>query len=689
MIRKQQWPLTALLVLLLAPLTMGHAPAADTEDPRTTAAMTRALRATLQGDPAALAAEAAEARSREKAGSIEPPIADNLAALAAVSREPMPRITEFRSAMKGFERDQLVRNLERLIRRTEPRQAHIEAIRDRRYESIRSAYNSIVLPFVSVVQGQFFALFSVPFDAADHLVTGRLYLTPEQRRELYTARAAASSNARDSITESARDLEERWSDRRRLLSGLQAGTNGSRALKDGDLQTATFWFETEKVLRGWTKNRRAGHRQALIQVARAQGNRNRALSVVDGDSLFTTPAEFAAYTTTLRSLLLPDASVDETARRFLVDFPRSAGADDAMAALAGDAARRGDPILARVELQGLVDSGMPGPWRERAQAYIQSPEHDPRASLQVASDASAARFRGFLFEGRDPTVIARSLTAEESRQNRRRPIDRARGLFITDTITRAMALPLIGGFPQPEMADAGARIDDDWYSTEEGREWRRRVMKAQAREQRFEAAAASARFLGDFRKAAAYDDRAARRLEKAAESAETPAQAQQLYERLLNAYPVYKRRSRVEKALETARLDAATRARIPRNELGAYPELWRGGGLRLPDALLDGNKSNGEIDKDGVALLAWDAVVYTDAATGNRVEIPIAGEDRTQVIRMLEPRRRAKAVEAALKEKPRRGKLPLAVEAGAFPGFDVAPGLMPLRPDDQTMRLYE
>src|SRR5690606_9480619 len=141
-------------------------------------------------------------------------------------------------------------------------------------------------------------------------------------KEIHLARAAAAANPIDDIVARARRVLETQNDDLVRLAALQAKMNGERALKQDRTETALFWFEREKLLRGWERNERGAHRGALWRVAREGMRREEVLSVLDGDVLFSSGPEFRVYTLALRGALMK--SGDGFARHgtnYLVDYP--------------------------------------------------------------------------------------------------------------------------------------------------------------------------------------------------------------------------------------------------------------------------------------------------------------------------------------------------------------------------------
>ena len=680
-----------LLLPLLAACAITSARAAD-DSPRD-AVVESALRAALLGNAEGVRKVARLQRIEEEKQQNHktPTIAENIESLAVATDRPLPTLAEKRSKLGDYGSDQMTRNLDRLLRRVEPRQRFLEAVHDTRYEGVRRFFNGVVTPLSSVARGQFFALFTLPFEAADELAVGSLFLTPEERRRLYLARDAANSPQGGAIAAQAQDIISYDTQRRRSLAALQAKQNGERSRDDGEPKSAIFWYEKEMQLRGWKKPRRSAHKNLLKDFARDEATRAAARTVSDGDALFSSPPEFAAYSRVVRLSLLDDQTTElaAAAQAFRVDFPMSAAVDDVAAAEAARSVRRSETLLASVQLQDIANRVDSPSWSNRAQQALLLPEFNPIPTLRTAQHRINRRFWSFIFSGSDPDVVQRSFTAEEARLRRAAWVDRARVLFITDSISRFLFLPFLDPFPRTELADAAATVPSSFYDSPEGRPWLRAVMKAQRVEKRFEAAKKSAVQLGDADAAVAMDRRAARYLEKLGDRATQPREAHAIYKRLLTAYPNYARRTRVENKSDEAQMRSMALANVTPDELRSWPELWREHGLRINPALLDGERSNGEIADDGVYVMSYDAYIYRDRATGNRVEIPIDAGDHGAFLREYEPRRRTAALARELQKPLPRKKIPIAVEAGVFPGFDIGPSLVPLTPDEADRKLYD
>lgn len=651
-----------------------------------------ALRAALVGDVARVRTVARLRRLQEeqadREGRLLNPLAENVEALALALNRPLPTEYQAEVALGDYGEDAHTRNLLRLLRVHEPRERFLQARADRRYEHTRALVNGVLLPLGEAAQGQFFSLITLPFEALDWWLVGRRYLTPVQRRELARARevldAGFPSTSR-TFQRSRRVVREYEEDRVRLAR-LQARRNGEEALDGERVETALFWYNRELALRGNRGARLDGHERALELQARQRARRDAARRVVDGDALFFSPDEFGVYTKVLRDLIL--LRREDHATELAVDFPTSRARDDAAAARAAIALQRGDGPLARATLAQLASDTPRLAWEWRAAAFQDLPRYGPERHLREAEKQRDRRLRAYLLQGRDlvPGDTA-SLSAEEARRERAFFLARARALFLTDTISRVIFLPFALPIENPALLDAGGRVPESFLEGR-GSGWKRQLAREYLRNGRYTRAEALAREAGDGELVAETRSRAARQLERLGDREADPARRIVYYQRLLNSYPEAEQTDRVRNRLEEAREERDVYTTVERDELLAYPALWADDALPIDGSLLDGDVANGEIGRDGIALLRSNAVSYLDRRTGNRVEVPAEAGQMTAALRFLEPRRRTQALNRVLAEPLSRPRLPLALEAGLLPGFDIGPRMVPLRRDPAEYELY-
>ncbi|MBI1292418.1 hypothetical protein GC173_14460 [bacterium] len=675
------------LLLVVALASVGRA-----QDAEADGVVSAAVRASLLGRASEVRGLASAQRSAEQEatdGKRPPRIAENIMLLAVATEQPTPTLKETRESLKGYARDGSTRVFERLVRFNEPRQRYLEARADRRYESRRFVFNALASPVAGLAQGQFFPLFALPFDMAKWVFVGRPFATPEERRELRTARTLAQRLPTDPLAAKAMKDTEKLSDKRKRLAVAEARMNADRAL-EGDRRTAAhYWYGRELKLLDDTVPVAQGHRDLLIADARRTARGNERVTVLDGERNLGSTAEVSVYTSLCRALLVGDRSVYTKALGELrVGWPGSVAID---AAAAGEAALShvgGDGPLAMVLLENLKDYASTSVGSMSSEV-LNLPSYDPEPTLKLAEAAASRRRRLYIWTGRDPQIVDRSLVGEEVRLARGSVIDRARVLFVTDALARLIFLPLADPMPRPELLAASARTDPQWMGAAENNHWLKAWVRALRNERRHEDVARLWDLYAEPERAAKARERAARHLEKIASRTESWMRRASIYTRILTGYPVYTKRARVADLLSDAERLAAARVVITRDELRRWPELLGTQGLDLEASLVDGTKSNGEVGEAGLLLLPGGLVAWKDRGTKRWIERGVSPERIDGTMRLLEPRRRTDALRTETARPLPRKKIPLAFEAGVYPGFEIAPGLVPLEPDAKDRRLYE
>ncbi len=620
-------------------------------------------------------------------------IAENVEALGLATQRPLPRLYEVWQRQVGYPDDRINLTLDRAIRKVEPRQRFLEARSDRRYESKRRIFNGIAVPVSLALQGQIFALLAIPFDAADYILIGRIYPSPEHRREIYEADSARRVPVSDWVVREAESLTAFTKRRKDLLwlRALQARENGVRAAKEEQYHTAAFWFERERILLGDPTNKGSWAQKTSETLARDKAQCETSLTVANPQLSFYSPREFGLYTDILRLLLVPDSNreLQDSSQEFLAVFPTSYASDEVRAAMATSAWKSGDETLGAIHLEELAKLNQQMPWKSRAAALMKRTEFSPEAGLEQGQAKVNDFVWNFIIYGHDPELIERSLTADEARQTRRFLVYRARGLFLTDTIARILALPFVDPFPKEPLLDAAARVDPEYFNTPKGQKWLRRVYNAQLDEHRYADAVKSARQLGEGQRIPSIEHKAARRLEKLAQESDNLRESAEIYRRLVSAYPSYKYIQRVKDRLADLEAFNAATALITVEELKEFPQLTDSHGLNLRYALLDGEKSNGEVGDPGILIMKGNSYSYKDRDTGKIVEISLTSQKRADILRELEPIQRQRALDRELEKPLPRKRIPIAIEAGVFPGIDVAPSMVPLDPDVSNRKLFQ
>jgi len=684
-----------LAVLLLAGTS--NAPAQGVpvrENDSATSATTLALRASIMGDPGRGRFLAIEQRITESIDPRVPVLSESMAMLASVTAKPAPRLAGFREDLDTFPKSGLRVQMDRLLRRAEPRQIYLEARSDRKFERTRRIYNSIITPFTGLLTGQFLNLLILPAEGIEQAFVGGRYLTPEERRELYAARrAATAAEATDAAVARAQATLRTKPGRRDALARLQARENGKRDWKEGRLGAADWWFRREMMLANASQDRpiRSTHVEVIDGIKSREAARIDSTLVVDGESGISVQAEYYAYSDLLRAFLLSPASARtiEEATSFRKAYPNSIAVPTIDALIASIAHSGRDWKRAAGWLRAAANSPSESPWGERSRALLRDARFAPGVVLANAVDRDDHLFWKFVVSAEEPLPRTQSLDPETARLREASWIRAIRSVFVFDMISRYIATPFMKPFPHEELFDAAGRVPDGFHDTEEGADWMRRVASAKARRKRHIEAAADYRRIGDESMALAMESRAARELDRRAKKEPDARTRAALYQRIVNAFPRYPEIRRVQRELARADREARGFLRIDRAALVAYPSLLDREALDLPTTLVDGSAANGEINKDGVHLLRGGGLLYEDRASKELVELPRTPEATRNAAEAAYPMlRRGFAHEEATRPLPRK-RIPLALEGGAFPGFDIAPGLVPLEPDPALRRLYE
>jgi hypothetical protein len=192
--------------------------------------------------------------------------------------------------------------------------------------------------------------------------------------------------------------------------------------------------------------------------------------------------------------------------------------------------------------------------------------------------------------------------------------------------------------------------------------------------------------------ASSLDEKAAKQLLENARDIEDPPQRRALLQQIAPRFGRTKAAGKARDLLEKMDKDQADWTRVSKQELLSWPDLWRGKALRLDPAWLDGEKRNGEIHKDGVRMAPDEKTFQFSLRTpGGKEEVrrqPDAPQ-RAEILRELKAWRRELAARRRAQSLFSKRLPPLAIEGSAgLEGLDVAPRLMPLPPDPETLPLY-
>jgi len=204
--------------------------------------------------------------------------------------------------------------------------------------------------------------------------------------------------------------------------------------------------------------------------------------------------------------------------------------------------------------------------------------------------------------------------------------------------------------------------------------------------------------------ASSLDEKAAKRLLENARDIEDPRQRRALLQQIARRFVRTKAAGKARGLLEKMDKEQTDWTRVSKQELLSWPDLWRGKALRLDPAWLDGEKHNGEIHKDGVRIAPDEKAFQFSLRTpggkeflsflrtpGGKEEVrrrPDAPQ-RAEILRELKAWRRELAARRRAESLFGMRLPPLAIEGAAgLEGLDVAPKLMPLPPDPETLPLY-
>lgn len=683
-----RWLAAALLLCAMPAMAPAREPAELVRSPD---AMTReSIRLAIEGDSEALLEIARARREYERelarAGTRIVTLGENVAVLSAAVRRPLPGRDEAKESLRGFSSDGETRVFAEMQERHELRERYRSARASRRYESLRRGVQTLVNAFGGIVQLQIFPLVQVPLDGIEYLTTGRHHLSPEQRRELHLARLLAAHPDVEA-PRGADSLETSWGPRRVETVALQARRNAEIAAEQGRLAIADWWYVRELMVRGTPQPFRKQHTAVRRALADAARERARAVSVAPGGD-----EQGDLYAELLLAFLLDPAGERTLAlsQQLRLERPGSPVAGEAMMVEALHDRARGRQALARLQFARVVN-GAGGDWAARMARYLRRPAFGPELAFADARATVNRRKWDYVLSGADPTIQTRHLTAEEARLQEAVWITRARSLFVFDVLSRAFVFPFLQSatFPRHETLDTAKQVSPDYFDTEQGRKDLAVVAQAYRAEERYIDAAGAYERLGRDSAARKMREREAARLARVARDTAHPVERIRLYERILNGYPEYRRRAEVERLLEVARLDRDTFATIERKELRRNPAWWGEQGLGLEPELLDGNKRNGEIDADGLRLMAGNRVAWRDRADGRMVVREVEPDAVDRVVTQLYPRRRVGVLGEELARPGEILSIPFQVEGSAGPGFDVTPGLVPLNPDERERRLYQ
>ena len=662
-------------------------PTADADE-----AVARALRAALLGDANGLDELAAEHALVKRGSKDAPRLAENIAALGAATRRPAPDHDAARAIVHAHGKDFETRAFLELAKASSPADRFRSARASRRYENLRRVVNSMTNAVAGVLTLQFFALLQPPLDLVQHLSVDQKVLNPEQRRQLFEARRALDASPGAALRREAEQTIASLGPARVELAALQARRNAERSAARGLPRASDWWSRREMLLLGRMEPFRPGHIEVLQALSRRGLEANEAMSVLPGEDLLKTTAQFAAYGR-LVSQFVRDPSADftlELARRFQAQHPLSPAADDARFLEVVHAHKRDLPDLTRVSLRFIARRDKASSWATRSEAYLQRVEFNPEHALQEAAAAVARRRLDFVLTGADPRPAQRHLTPEAARQQTAGWITAARSAFVLDILGRAVACPLLAPslFSREEVFEAIETTPERFLGSVDGERWLRRAARDYAAQKRLDDAARCLRRAGDERAARRMEARHVRQQVKLLGATGDPARRLAELERLAEEFPATSEQPRLDAAIAQATRELDVLMVLTPQQARALLRQW-GDNALLPASLFDGDRSNGEASRDGASILEGDRLAYTDKSTGAWVEIELPEGGGLALAEQSLPVRRTAAVRDFLARPDERKRIPLALEGGVAPGFDIAPALVPLDVDRRERRLYE
>lgn len=609
-------------------------------------------------------------------------IDDNLAALyVAVNRSSRD---EWREKRRGAPLDTSTKAFDQLLKESNPAEAFLEARRNRKYVNVRRIYNGIALPFVYLAQGQLLSLFFLPINLTEEIFTGHRYLNPEQRKERQAAKTLleSSASAEPETLAQARDAAQTWEERRQRMTAIQAAANAERAEEEKRFASQEFWTKRSILSAGERKSRDTI--EALTE-AEAERRRERSLSysMLTGE---VAGPEREAMRPALHALLTSNNSYPEAAAEYRNAFPAGVYIAELDAGEAALDRQEGDLLASNIRLETLGELYSRLPWGKRIEALRTKSEFNPGYTLSQANRKRAQLRRRFVLTG-EPAVKPPHISAEQARREKLTFFSSGRRLFLTDAIARLIFLPFRSGFPRTALLDEANRIPEQFYETRQGLQWAERIARAYGDEKRYDDAAEWWMKAGRADRAEQMHEEAAEELEERAEDRSSDSAAAKDYRELLERYPDYQHANRVRERLEELERRLASATAVSVDEFRDHPSLGRL--LGIPPELYDGKKSNGEISNNDLLIQSSQAV-YTDQSDGEFKRIDLDPEQSERFLRELVIVRRQDQMEDIRRKRPAvRKKAPLALEAGAFPGFEIHPSLVPLEPDMEERRLYE
>lgn len=674
--------LAAVAAMMLAGVAMAAPPPTENAEVRA------ALVASLLGDQDGVRAVAHTRAASEAKNPGAAKLAGPIASLAASTRELMPSRARFDSALEGLPPDPNRAALREALRRVNPWEQLADARAAARYEWWRRTTNAVVGTASGIARLEFFSVIQPEFELIDHLVRGRKYLTPERRRVLARARPLADGTTQRAAE--ARDEVARLMPRRVATARLEMTTNAAIVEKWGWLEDAAWWHERERALRGADAPTSEEHQRVLDAVAAAYERQGASVYIAPGDSVPDDPAAAEALATMVREAVRPAADINlaNAATAFLKTQSNSVWADDArvLRLAAGDPATEPDRTRTRVDF--LARNAGPT-WRARAQQWRRDVALVPGRALDDATATTHASRIDWFLRGRAPLHHAASLNGEQARLRTATWIDSARSLFVIDVAGRVISWPFLPPefFPHEALLDTGAEAPSWYFATPDGKPWLARLANAARKSQREAAAADWWMRAGRKADAAAAHRAGARRLDNEANAAGDDAHEALLRRELVAQFPGTRLARESRARLEDLAQDTAEPVTIAADavvrDLGAWQQL----GV-VPREVAPRIRARGVGDK-GLRIDAATLQATIAYPSGREESWPVDAPTLDRVRSYQSEMRRSQATNDAMGRSRERKRIPIAIEANLLPGFDAAPGLVPLDTPEEERRLFE
>lgn len=674
------------IVLASASALVAAEPAKDNA-PKENDQVRAAIVASLLNDQDGALAVAQERARKEQANPKLSKLAGPMASLAASTRELMPSRARFDGAVDGLPRDPQRAALREGLRRANPWEQLADARASARYEWWRHTTNAIVGTASGIARLEFFSIIQPEFELLDYLFRGRRSLSPEKRRVLARARPLADGTTQRAAE--ARNDVERLMPRRIQAAQLEMTTNARIVEERGWLDDAAWWHERERTLRGTDAAPSEEHARIVEAVAAESTRQGASVYIAPGDSIPADDATADALRAMIREAVRPAAGIDlaNAATTFLKTRADSVWADDArvLRLAAGDSGD--EPERTRTRVDFLARNASPT-WRARAEQWQRAVALVPGRALDDAAEATHDSRMDWFVRGRAPLHNAASLTGEQARLRTATWIESARSLFLIDVAGRLISWPFLPPdfFPHEELLDVGADAPAWYFKQADGKPWLARIAHA-ARKSRREATAAEWWTRADRKADATAAHRAgARRLMREADDAGDDAAEALLLRQLIEQHPTT--RDAKKATAQLADLAAPSTpleidAEATRRDVSAWQRL----GLvsqQIANRITLRGVGEAGLSIDEATLAA--TIVY---ASGREESWTIDGATLARVRGYRSELRRGATVADQLGRSRERKRIPIAIEANMLPGFDAAPGLVPLDTPEEERRLFE